>query len=243
MSQFKKARVIMLPTSQKINRGIWLRKKNSFDDPYLFFNMIVPPTQSNECYQHLYIISDEKPKAGDWYYIYIKGLHSNPQINQLLKSDIESGLYEKWKADCKKIIATTDTSLIFKKGYSVSQGEYNESFPQPSKEFIKKYVDSYNKGEVITDILVEYENYILNQSRIGLANVTLQRLKINSKDNTITVKKLKDSWNREEVIDILHVYGLNLIEQIETKSLKEQVDINKWIEENLETNLEDNQDE
>lgn len=227
MSQFKKAKVIMLPTSQKINRGIWLRKKNFLDDPYLFFNMIVTPTQSNECYQHLYIISNEKLKAGDWYYIYIKGLHFIPQINQLLKSDIESGLYEKWKADCKKIIATTDTSLKIGNNSGKREDGISISSPQPSKEFVKKYVDSYNKGEIITDVLVEYEG-------IEWLDRPLEYFpKINPKDNTITVKKLKDSWNREEVIDILHVYGLNLIEQIETKSLEEQVDINKWIEENL----------
>jgi hypothetical protein len=27
--------------------------------------------------------------------------------------------------------------------------------------------------------------------------------KINSKDNTITIKKLKDSWNKKEIINLL----------------------------------------
>ena len=81
-----------------------------------------------------------------------------------------------------------------------------ENLPQPSQQFIQKYIEEYNKGNVITDVLVEYElvsneEYFLNTINPD-DDVPYfdERLKINSKDNTITIKKVKDSYSREEVI-------------------------------------------
>ena len=55
------------------------------------------------------------------------------------------------------------------------------------------------------------------------------RLKIDS-NNTITIKKVKDSYSREEIYTLLYNaigYGASLGETIETK------DIDNWIKENL----------
>ena len=46
------------------------------------------------------------------------------------------------------------------------------------------------------------------------------------KDNTIKIKKLKDSWNREEVVYLLH----NILD-ISLFYTKEEID--NWIKENL----------
>ena len=55
------------------------------------------------------------------------------------------GLAHKKDELAKKIIATTtDSSLVL---------------PQPSKQFIQKYVEEYNKGREIKEVLVEYEEY------------------------------------------------------------------------------------
>lgn len=61
------------------------------------------------------------------------------------------------------------------------------------------------------------------------------RLKINPKDNTITIKKVKDSYSREEVIELLKLFNddfgkLSLIGDFKHKDIPK---INKWIEENL----------
>ena len=49
------------------------------------------------------------------------------------------------------------------------------------------------------------------------------RLKVNPKDNTITIKKVKDSWNREEI--------LNDIEQAIIQGLDIGQYRDKWIKE------------
>ena len=100
MNQFKRAKVIMLPTNQKVDKGIWLRKAIFGTDQYLFHNMIVGPVHSNESYQHLYIISDDEIKEGDEGYKYCINTNTVLPIRHC-----KNGLCK----DCKKIIATTDT--------------------------------------------------------------------------------------------------------------------------------------
>ncbi len=51
-------------------------------------------------------------------------------------------------------------------------------------------------------------------------------LKVNSKDNTITIKRVKDSWNREEIIKLLDEYMMYF--QFHSISDKDN-----WIEQNL----------
>jgi ketol-acid reductoisomerase len=117
---------------------------------------------------------------------------------------------------------------------------HSRILPQPSQQFIEKYIECYNKGKVITDVLVEqgidkitmactcaeneetfdcvysYTDAELNsccQKRFPNGeywNKTF-KLKVNPKDNTITIKKLKDSWNREEVINILYKHTEELL--------------------------------
>ncbi len=252
MEQFKRARVVMLPTNDKTNIG-----KEKIGNE-LRFNS----PRHNLYHKHLYIISDDKIKKDDWY-IYLK-------YNTIIQKKDALPLED----NCKKIIATTDTSLriyepciqcdgtsetTFSGTYTTqkkcdlcSQLKYpnTKALPQPSQQFIEKYIESYNKGEVITDVLVEYEiqrqcvkcktirsHYLCKCGEQDNYENTLQ-LKINPKDNTITIKKVKDSWSREELTDILQVYRLDY-EQYKRSchygpNQKEIVDwSNKWIEENL----------
>ena len=52
------------------------------------------------------------------------------------------------------------------------------------------------------------------------------RLKINLKDNTITIKKVKDSWNREEVENLIY-------SAMKDRCYTTVAEWQKWIEENL----------
>jgi len=108
------------------------------------------------------------------------------------------------------------------------------NLPQPSQSFIEKYVDEYNKGNVITEVMVEYEEgkYNLDELRErhlkGLPHsYDYCNLKI-SKDNTITIRKVKDSWSRDEVVKIIN----KISEEIDFESATQET-IDKWIEENL----------
>lgn len=141
--------------------------------------------------QHLYILSDEEIQEGDWcianyynedfYLVQAKNIAlGNVEHGQQLMFPFNSMTHE--VRFCKKIIATTDTSL---------------GLPQPSQSFINRYIEEYNKGSVIEDVLVEYSNewigkeYVDEQDAYGYDKFELQ-LKVDS-DNTITIKKVKDS--------------------------------------------------
>ena len=112
----------------------------------------------------------------------------------------------------KKIIVTTDTSLkqFIHTTMVIDEDDMYKSLPQPSEQFITKYIESYNKGEVITDVLVEYETLktTANNKHFGEGHIysITNKLKINPKDNTITIKKLKDSFNLEEMYKLMDDY-------------------------------------
>lgn len=203
MNQFKRAKVIMLPTNT-ISNIISGNKTNE---------LILVKNSSKVNYgksQHLYIISDDEIKDGDWYYDYgchLVNISSIRQYKGQMLSDKD-----------KKILATTDTSLkIEGKLYKTIT-----NLPQPSQQFIEKYIEEYNKGNIIKDVLVEYEyNSFYNNKYFD------EELKINPKDNTITIKKLKDSWNRDEVVELL---GRMRIDDINKGS---NFSLESWIKENL----------
>ena len=180
--QFKIAKVVMLPSNEVkgdfskeriypcLLKHSWMFDKEEKGKLIFADSNIRTPTQL----QNLYIISDDEIKEGDYYII--------DDIPELLKNN---GL--KFIDDyCKKVIATTDTSL---------------GLPQPSKQFIEKYIEEYNKGNIITDVLVEYE-YLLDDRAV----LPYWNLKVNTKDNTITIKKLKETYNKEELCQILEKY-------------------------------------
>ena len=108
--------------------------------------------------------------------------------------------YLKTETRYREVLATTDETLYL----TFNNGKTDLKFvlPQPSQQFIEKYIEEYNKGNIITDVLVEYEsdfNSCFCTKDICNGNNCPKKLKINPKDNTITIKKIKDSYSREEV--------------------------------------------
>lgn len=96
---------------------------------------------------HLYLISDEKPKKGDWI---IRENHPRPI---LMGDDLIS------KGD-KKIVATTDFNLkIFVESEDGNYTTYGKGYfielPKINKEFIELFSESYNDGNDIKTVLVE----------------------------------------------------------------------------------------
>lgn len=197
---------------------------------------------------HLYIISDEEIKEGDWMF--------SVNVNQLEKADVSltkmtPSQKQYWLDEIKKIIASTDPSL---------------GLPQPSRNFIEKYISEYNKGNVIEKVMVEYEDklseliesvenltticledydneeespyYHLLEKAISELNNYSPIAKI-SKDNTITISKVKDSWNREEVIELIkssvgesHDFSREN-NDIHSMNIIESRFLNAWINKNL----------
>lgn len=156
--------------------------------------------------------------------------------------------YLKTETGYREVLATTDESLYYKdtsKNPKQYMGSYmsmslGENLPQPSQQFIQKYIEEYNRGNVITDVLIEYE-LISNEEYFGNTvnpddDVPYfdEKLKINPKDNTIIIKIAKDSWSREEVIE----FG-NKVKEYCKNGWKEETlhrvffEWDKWVEENL----------
>ncbi len=134
--------------------------------------------------QHLYFLSDEEKKEDDWC------INNNNRLIQYKQSirDVEV---------CKKVIATTDEFLNAKFGSDGEiYGKMKEGLPQPSQSFITKFVDEYNAGRVITEVIVEYEFKCGCQGRVhDGCDYEEPRLKVNT-DNTITIKPIKDMSNK-----------------------------------------------
>ena len=192
--------------------------------------------------QHLYIISDDGIKLFDWVYNnkenIVEQITSKTQLIFVLEENKENQTF-------KKIIATTDKSLEISNNLDYNQllpnrKDFRFYLPQPSQQFIQKYIEEYNKGNIITDVLIEYE-LISNEEYFGNTvnpdnDVPYfdEKLKINPKDNTITIKKVKDSYSREEVIEFGNKVKEYCKDGWKPDSLHRVFfEWDKWIEENL----------
>ena len=197
--KYEKIKVVMLPTNEK---AIIIKEKITNK---LKISSLNNPQRWE--YQHLYFLSDEEIKEGDWVY------NSGQNIvfkwpNHYVKANIKG-------EHLKKIIATTDRTLHYK--ISLPHGEGEQSLPRPSNEFLKKYCELGG----IDEVLVEYEEYDWNEYTDTYWN---SKLKV-APDNTITIKSIKDSWNREEVID--------LIRNSHEDYHEHPNDLENWIKQNL----------
>src|SRR5690606_13273419 len=110
-------KVVMLPTEKANKPAFYYSRFNSKNYKFSF-------RQGNNYQpQHLYIISNEEIKDGDWFY--------SPKVNKILRN-----LFNKFEQGDKKIIATTDSSL---------------GLPTPSNSFIKKYCELGGIDEILVE--------------------------------------------------------------------------------------------
>ena len=232
----KRCKLVMLPTNEKAQIGnnvIILCDNAITNEPLRYGKKIQEPFNMYALEQHLYITSDDNIKDSDWCILFddFGNVMSTPQ--QYLKTKahvLNSGL--------KKIIATTDSSLKIDRKDSHPNSIWKLDgalLPQPSQSFIQKYIDEYNKGNIITDVLVEYEEIMQFEKNPEFYGTdkhyntrlpSIERLKINPKDNTITIRRVKDSWSREEVADKIRQYQHSV-------DRNEVTTIAQWIKENL----------
>jgi len=224
MEEFRKIEVVLLPTEEG---DLWFYK----DNKDVLLTGLTVSKSSNINSQHLYFLSDDKIEVGDWCLLdHNVGVSTGYSILKCLESNIKEGEYLFQDKDgnkfttgrCSKIIATTDSSL---------------GLVKPSQQFIRKYAEAYNEGKPITHTMVMYEDKFTRNEEIyvdannckGNYSTHSKQLKLNPRDNTIIINKLKDSWNREEVIDLLHrMSKLAVLKPSLTEGM-----FNNWIQENL----------
>jgi hypothetical protein len=152
--------------------------------------------------QHLYFTSDEVLKTDEWCYH-----KASKEIVRYPKSGFPEN-------HAKKVVASTDKSL---------------GLPEPSKEFIEAYVKAYNEGKAITNVLVEYLDTWTKQLReVYPESKELYHPTLMVKsDNTITIRKTKESWSREEVESLFTKFYKEVDVDLSGESFK------NWIEQNL----------
>lgn len=152
---YQKCEVVMLPTNDQTQ--IAKAHKSNY---LIYADKPMSDTQNNRAgytNQHLYILSSEEIKEGDWYMYCHFGEWIISNSRETLKN--KTNTLENLNKDnyFKKVIATTDSSLVLKENISKSTEECwkYDSLPKPSDDFISKYVKKQGVG--FDKILVEYE--------------------------------------------------------------------------------------
>jgi hypothetical protein len=114
---------------------------------------------------HLYILSNEKINPSEYYI----------NNNVLFKADdkFDEGNNPNQNKNNKKVIATTDSSLQIK---ASNGSDISWDLPQIPQQFIEHFINEFNKGNVITDVMVEVEGYKPNEM---IDEATSYRIKFN----------------------------------------------------------------
>jgi len=181
----KKRKIVLLPTDKAEN--CLLKNSDSTRLTYhphsSFFQEYLKTIGSTS--QHLYILSDEEIKEGDWSIDILNNIVE--KTNKATVDMLNSGMLHNGNS---KIIATTDLSL---------------KLPKIPQHFIDKYIIEYNKDNKIEEVMIGYNQY---GAEIGTQYLTMSDEELNpikiSNNNNISIKLIKDSWNRKEVLKLLH---------------------------------------
>ncbi len=226
----KKQKVVLLPTNEKAENCLWM---GTAKDSILLNKLSIGFPYGKETHSlkpyYLYVLSDDKIEQNDWVF----DSRDNTIYQIKLSLDGANVIF--------KVIATTDSSLQIKKesrkiGHLTFHNVYVDGLPKPSQSFINKYIEKYNKGEQINEVMVEYidngEEGWMGDDYNGepFWNERIE-LKVNSKDNTITIKPTKEAWNRAEVKDLIYSFRNSILIEVSKGQVSNFTD--NWIEQNL----------
>ncbi len=132
------------PTEEKLRVGLGVQNHE--------------PLHPRDRSQHLYILSDEEIKEGDWYYSSLDICSRDDRGIRNFMPEPEDLKYS------KKIIATTNPKLLTTR-ISVDQ-DFNESYI-PVPQVPQSFVELFAKEQGIDKVLVEYKETGISQERGG----------------------------------------------------------------------------
>jgi len=217
---FKKIKVVMLPTekasfiTKRVKTGELLYSYKIFANNSIYGEAV-------NINQHLYFLSDEEIKMGDWLLADgYKRLSPKNQHLSIAKADEGQFAAMREGYTAKKITASTDESL---------------GLPRPSDKFIKKYCEL----DGIEEVQIEYKEietgWSIGSDGTGKNDYYYDWQPKVAPDNTITIKSAKNSWNKEEIYNLIKNFNsdagsYNRIN--ETSQLPESL-ISNWLEENI----------
>jgi hypothetical protein len=207
MRTSKQHKVVMLPTNEKANFACGLQPNGVLK----YCNSINALGIGKP--QHLYIISDDEIKEGDWFYGY-----GNKIIGQAVKNDVIN-VFPDYLMEYKKIITTTDNSI-----------NVNYPIKEIPESFIQAYIKAYNEGKPITEVDLEIlsldEWKAINKGKPYSDFETNTFIKTRP-DNTVIVHQSK-MYSRDEVVKLCQqAYTHGLVD------VDSPIDIDEWIQDNL----------
>jgi len=229
MSTFKKCKVVLLKSQTPSQLGLCTLSPGKEGLIHRDLSKVIPFLKNA---YHLYITSNDEIKVGD---LVIENRNGNLNVATIndeceIAKDIQS-----------KIIATTNKELEFIPNHSL----LNVGFLLPliPKSFISRYAGSFNTSSLIEDVMVEYEVKAIDSFKseiylsskdskqfIDTCTIVSSNPKVNTKDNTISIKQLKETFTRDEVIKLLDKHSNDVL----SKHYEDGVLNNlKWIFENL----------
>jgi hypothetical protein len=214
MKNFKQHDIVMIATDKKSK--LWLEPlSNSL---HLSDKEDINHKAARNHY--LYIISDDIIKNNSWTVGYGEIKQADDKMLEYLNSSNDK--------EIKKIIATTDSSLTEYTNREVNGFSGDVPLPQIPQSFVEYYIAEYNKRNIITKVMIEYERLNVSYEWVNDTTGTIPEYKllINS-DNSINIKPIKNIWNKEEVKQLILKYALDKHSIIISPSL------NSWIEQNL----------
>lgn len=133
MNNFKNTKVVMLPTIKSNKVGDIVMRPS---DKRLTTINVLTTDDPQECInQHIYILSDDEIKENDLPCWCISDLVNSKPF------ECTNLIYAK-QYSCKKIIAATELLCIKDNGGTANEDDY---LPQPSQQFITKFIEEYNK--------------------------------------------------------------------------------------------------
>ncbi len=196
-TKFNACQIYLLPSSDKIS--VIGRYKDSGNYVYNDFIKDIPRGES----YHIYITSNDKIKAGDWY------IHKQRTIKQKnVDLRILLCVSDYLPMDAKKIIATTDKSLDFECNECKKLKDKNSIYtcscyvyPKPSKDYINDFLDELNLMNepttgFIKEVLVKYVDInsgwklLAKQSHIGDTLISENWIPYTDSVNEIYIKDL-----------------------------------------------------
>ena len=251
----KQCSIIILPTNTATKLMFNPKDENRLESTPNYHESSIF-TKFGKLPQHLYIVSNEEIKEGNWFI----DIWNNEimQMDKPTKDMLDAGMLHNPHA---KIIASTDLQLFRQVNCSTCDGTgkivtscslsgftacdnkqckedtFKLYLPQIPQSFISLYIEEYNKGNKIEKVEVEYEQYgdvpyyyiygnckyeckykgdwfDLTNGEVEMSKSEKELDTIATKhyysaftnpDSTINIKSLKDSWTREEVVNLIHM--------------------------------------
>ena len=213
----KEHQIIMLPSDKQQENVLCVAHKQ------LFFSEGLVSPGGDIMPQHLYILSDEDIKKGDWFINLGSGGHPGVAIYRA-NSENSKAINEFKYPEIKKIIATTDAELHYNKIVEEDMHMYKESLPHIPQHIIEAYVK-----KPFDKVMVEYLTKLEKGTDLGneCDYIVPDKPKLNQ-DGTLAVSLIKEKMysneSRKQLIRDFH--------QIVDDTWDEE-DVEKWIKENL----------